>query len=226
LVFSDYLRGALRASALMKLPVIYVFTHDSIGLGEDGPTHQPIEHLMSLRAMPNLVTIRPADGNETAQAWKVALERQGPTALILTRQGVPQVTPKDNALAKGAYILSEPEVEPEIILIATGSEVALALEAQSVLAEKGVAARVVSMPSWELFDAQEEDYRMAVLPADKPKLAIEAGSTLAWARYVGLNGGVIGIDKFGASGPGKLLFEKYGFTVENVVAKALSLLTT
>ncbi len=226
LVFSDYLRGALRASALMNLPVIYVFTHDSIGLGEDGPTHQPVEHLISLRAMPNLVTIRPADGNETAQAWKIALEREGPTALILTRQGVPQVTPKDNALAKGAYILAEPEAEPEIILIATGSEVALALEAQSVLAEKGVAARVVSMPSWELFDAQEEDYRMAVLPADKPKLAIEAGSTLAWARYVGLNGGVIGIDKFGASGPGKLLFEKYGFTVENVVAKALSLLTT
>ncbi len=226
LVFSDYLRGALRASALMNLPVIYVFTHDSIGLGEDGPTHQPIEHLMSLRAMPNLVTIRPADGNETAQAWKVALERQGPTALILTRQSVPQITPKDNALAKGAYILSEPEVDPEIILIATGSEVALALEAQSVLAEKGIAARVVSMPSWELFDAQEADYRMTVLPANKPKLAIEAGSTLAWARYVGLNGDVIGIDQFGASGPGKLLFEKYGFTVENVVAKALGLLTS
>ena len=225
LVFSDYMRGALRVTALMNLPVVFVFTHDSIGLGEDGPTHQPIEHLMALRAMPNLTVIRPADGNETAQAWKVALERRGPTALILSRQGLPQITPKDNQLARGAYILADPlSGDPDIVLIATGSEVALALDAVDALLEQGVTARVVSMPSWELFDRQDEAYRASVLPPDKPKLAIEAGATLGWARYVGLNGDVIGIDRFGASAPGKLLFEKYGFTMENVVARALALL--
>ena len=225
LVFSDYMRGALRVTALMNLPVIFVFTHDSIGLGEDGPTHQPIEHLMSLRAMPNLTVIRPADGNETAQAWKVALERREPVALILSRQGLPQITPKDNHLARGAYILADPlSGDPDIVLIATGSEVALALEAVDALLEQGVTARVVSMPSWELFDEQDEAYRASVLPPHKPKLAIEAGATLGWARYVGLNGDVIGIDRFGASAPGKLLFEKFGFTRENVVARALALL--
>ncbi|HEY80046.1 MAG TPA: transketolase [Caldilineae bacterium] len=225
LVFSDYMRGALRVTALMNLPVVFVFTHDSIGLGEDGPTHQPIEHLMALRAMPNLTVIRPADGNETAQAWKVALERRGPTALILSRQGLPQITPKDNQLARGAYILADPlSGDPDIVLIATGSEVALALDAVDALLEQGVTARVVSMPSWELFDRQDEAYRASVLPPDKPKLAIEAGATLGWARYVGLNGDVIGIDRFGASAPGKLLFEKYGFIMENVVARALALL--
>ena len=224
LVFSDYMRGALRVTALMDLPVIFVFTHDSIGLGEDGPTHQPIEHLMALRAMPNLVVIRPADGNETAQAWKVALERRGPTALILTRQAVPQITPKDNQLARGAYILADPlSGDPDIILIATGSEVALAMEAVDPLLAQGITARVVSMPSWELFDAQDEAYRSQVLLPGKPKLAIEAGSTLAWARYVGLDGDVIGIDRFGASAPGRVLFEKYGFTVDNIVDRALHL---
>ncbi len=225
LVFSDYMRGALRVTALMNLPVVFVFTHDSIGLGEDGPTHQPIEHLMALRAMPNLAVIRPADGNETAQAWKVALERTGPTALILSRQGLPQITPKDNALTRGAYILADPlSGDPDIILIATGSEVALALEAIDPLLAEGVSARVVSMPSWELFDAQDEAYRASVLPPDKPKLAIEAGATLGWARYVGLKGDVIGIDRFGASAPGKVVMAKYGFTVENVVTRALTLL--
>jgi len=225
LVFSDYMRGAIRVAALMKAPVTYVFTHDSIGLGEDGPTHQPIEHLTALRAIPNLVTIRPADGNETAQAWKAALERQGPTALILTRQGLPQVTPVANELAKGAYILADPtDAKPDVILIATGSEIALALDAAEALQAQSIAARVVSMPSWELFDAQPQTYRADVLPADVPKLAIEAGSPLAWARYVGLNGAVIGIDHFGASAPGPLVFEKYGFTVENVIDKTLKLL--
>ncbi len=225
LVFSDYMRGAIRLTALMNIPVIYVFTHDSIGVGEDGPTHQPIEHLTALRAIPNLVTIRPADGNETSQAWKVALERSGPTALILTRQGLPQVTPRDNALERGAYILADSlSGDPDIILIATGSEIALALAAADALSEQNVTARVVSMPSWELFDAQDEAYRAEVLLPGKPKLAIEAGSTLAWGRYVGADGAVIGIDRFGASAPGGLVFEKYGFTVENVVAHALELL--
>ncbi len=225
LVFSDYMRGALRAAAMMNLPVIYVFTHDSIGLGEDGPTHQPIEHLMSLRAVPNLVVIRPADGNETAQAWKVALQRRGPTALVLSRQGVPQITPKDNALARGAYILADPlSGDPDVVLIATGSEVSLALDAVGPLLARGITARVVSMPSWELFDAQEEAYRRAVLPPDKPKLAIEAGATLGWARYVGPQGAVLGLDRFGASAPGRVLFEQFGFTVEHVVQMVVAML--
>ena len=225
LVFSDYMRGSIRVAALAKLPVIYVFTHDSVGLGEDGPTHQPVEHLTALRAIPNLLTIRPADGNETAQAWKVALTYQGPTALILSRQALPQVTPVSNGLARGAYVLADaPNNNPDVILIASGSEVSLALEAMGPLAEQGVAARVVSMPCWKLFDAQSQAYRAHVLPADVPKLAIEAGTTLAWARYVGDTGAVIGIDRFGASAPGKVVFEKLGFTVENVVANAQALL--
>ena len=223
LVFSDYLRGSIRLAALMELPVIYVFTHDSIGVGEDGPTHQPVEHVTTLRAIPGLVTLRPADGNETSQAWRVALERQGPTALILTRQGLPQVSDKDNDLARGAYILRD-AASPDIVLLASGSEVALALESAEALQVEGVQARVVSMPSWELFDAQDRAYRAQVLPADVPKLAIEAGSSLAWGRYVGLEGAVIGLDTFGASGPGKAVFEKFGFTVENVVATAKKLL--
>ena len=224
LVFADYMRGSIRVAALMNLPVIYVFTHDSIGLGEDGPTHQPVEHLTSLRVIPKLVTIRPADGNETSQAWKIALERRGPTALILTRQGLPQVTPVDNGLARGAYVLSDPATDPDIVLIATGSEVALALAAVEPLAEKGIAARVISMPTWELFDAQSAEYRASVLPPAAPRLAIEAGSTLAWARYTGDNGATIGIDRFGVSAPGKTVFEQFGFTVENVVEQASRLL--
>ena len=225
LVFSDYMRPSIRLAALMKLPVIYVFTHDSIGLGEDGPTHQPIEQLLSLRTVPNLVVIRPADGNETSVAWKVAIERvDGPTALILTRQSLSQITPFRNRLSKGAYVLSETLEKPDVILIGSGSEVEIALEAKELLAEKGVHARVVSMPSWELFEMQSEIYRKSVLNPGIPKVAIEAGTTLAWQKYVGDKGCVIGIDRFGASAPYSILYEKFGFTAENVVEKTVKLL--
>ena len=226
MVFSDYVRPAIRQAAMMGLPVTYVFTHDSIGLGEDGPTHQPIEQLTALRVIPNLVTIRPCDGNETSQAWKIALERQGPTALVLTRQGLPQISPVKNGTAQGAYILADaasPDT-PDIILIGTGSEVPLVLEAKEALAQTGISARVVSMPSWELFDAQPEEYRQSILLPNVPRLAVEAGSTLAWSRYIGENGHVIGLDHFGASAPAEILFEKFGFTVENVVEKAKAVL--
>ncbi|UCC65735.1 MAG: transketolase [Anaerolineae bacterium] len=225
LVFSDYMRPTIRLAAMMGLPVIYVFTHDSIGLGEDGPTHQPVEHLMSLRTIPNLAVIRPADGNETALAWRVALERRdGPTALCLTRQGLPQVTATDNDLARGAYVLAEAEGgTPDVVLIASGSEVSLALAAQEQLAGEGIGVRVVSMPSWELFDAQPDDYRARVLPASVPRLAVEAGVTLAWARYVGEGGKVIGLDRFGASAPYMTLFEQFGFTVEDSAQQARKL---
>jgi transketolase len=227
LVFSDYMRPTIRLAAMMGLPVIYVFTHDSIGLGEDGPTHQPVEHLTALRVVPNLVVIRPADANETAAAWKTALERKdGPTALILTRQGLPVVTPATSKVTRGAYILPPFGAEggaPDIVLVATGSEVHLALAAREQLVEEGILARVVSMPSWELFDAQPEAYRIAVFPPGVPRLAIEAGVTTAWARYVGDRGGVIGLDRFGASAPYKVLFDELGFTLENVVNQARAL---
>ncbi len=223
MVFSDYVRPAIRQAAMMSLPVTYVFTHDSIGLGEDGPTHQPVEQLTALRVIPNLVTLRPADGNETAQAWKIALKRQAPTALVLTRQGLPQITPADNATAKGAYVLADAE-NPALILIATGSEVALVMDAKATLAEEGISARVVSMPSWELFDAQPADYRDSVLLDGVPRLAVETGATFAWSRYLGKDDAVIGIDRYGASAPAEILFEKFGFTVKNVVAKAKELL--
>ena len=225
MVFSDYMRPTIRLAAMMGLPVIYVFTHDSIGVGEDGPTHQPVEHLMALRTIPNLVVIRPADGNETAQAWRVALERRdGPTVLALTRQGLPQLTPADNDLVRGAYVLAEAAGgAPDVVLIATGSEVCLVMESREQLAQEDVAARVVSMPSWELFDAQPDDYRAAVLPPGVPRLAVEAGVTLAWARYVGEKGRVIGLDRFGGSAPYKTLFEHWGFTVDNVVQQARAL---
>ncbi len=201
-----------------------MFTHDSIGLGEDGPTHQPVEHVTSLRAIPNLLVIRPADGNETVQAWKIALERKnGPTALILSRQALPFVTPVKNDLARGAYVVAEVD-KPRVTLIATGSEVAVAMDARKKLADEGIAARVVSMPSWELFDAQSEAYRKSVLLPGVPRLAIEAGVTLAWGRYIGENGKVIGLDRFGASGPYKVLFEQLGFSIDNVVKQAKSLL--
>ncbi len=223
MVFSDYVRPAIRQAAMMNIPVTYVLTHDSIGLGEDGPTHQPIEHLTALRVIPNLVTLRPADGNETAQAWKIALERQGPTALVLTRQGLPQITPVDNGTAKGAYVLADAE-KPDLVLIATGSEVPLVLDAKAALEKDGISARVISMPSWELFDAQSTAYQDSVLLNDVPRLAVETGSTLAWSRYVGSDGEVIGIDRYGASAPAGVLFEKFGFTVENVVTKAKELI--
>ncbi|MGD9100718.1 MAG: transketolase [Anaerolineae bacterium] len=227
LVFSDYMRPTIRLAAMMGLPVIYVFTHDSIGLGEDGPTHQPVEHIMSLRVIPNLAVIRPADGNETAAAWKAALERRdGPTALILTRQKLAPVTPDDaDNVARGAYVLAGAESSaPDIVLVATGSEVGLALAARERLVKEGVGAWVVSMPSWELFDAQPEAYRASVLPPGVPCLAIEAGVTTAWERHVGQKGDVIGLDRFGASAPGQVLFEQFGFTVENVVQRAHALM--
>ncbi len=220
LVFSDYMRPTIRLAAMMGIPVVYVFTHDSVGLGEDGPTHQPIEHLTSLRAIPNLLVLRPADGNETSTAWKVALKRkEGPTALVLTRQGLPQISPEDNGLEQGAYILKDAQgAKPQIVIIATGSEVSLAMDAVEQLEEHGIMCRLVSMPSWELFDLQPEEYRNSVLPPDIPRLAIEAGVSLAWGRYIDDDQGiVIGIDRFGASAPYKTIFEHYGLTVERVV---------
>jgi transketolase len=228
LIFSDYMRPAIRLAAMMKLPVIYVFTHDSIGLGEDGPTHQPVEHLTALRAIPNLLVIRPADANETAAAWKVALERvDGPTALLLSRQNLPLVSEGYQGVAQGAYILSGADSKPDLLLLASGSEVSLALSAREELLKEGLSARVVSMPCWELFEAQPENYQASVLPAGTPRMAIEAGVSLAWARYLcsgESRGKVIGIDGYGASAPYKVLFEQYGFTIDNVVTQAKSLL--
>ncbi len=224
LVFSDYLKPALRLSALMGQPVTYVFTHDSIGLGGDGPTHQPVEHLASLRALPGLVTIRPADGNETAQAWRIALERgDGPTALALSRQNLPNLEVPTGSVAKGGYVLSEAASgAPDVLLIATGSEVSLCLEAQRELTGRGVNARVVSLPSWELFESQDARYRESVLPAAvRARVAVEAGSSLGWRRYVGDAGVVIALDRFGASGPGGELMRQLGFTAAAVVSAAL-----
>lgn len=220
LVFTDYMRPAIRLAALSHYPSIFIFTHDSVGLGEDGPTHQPIEHLASLRAIPNLVLIRPADANETAAAWKVAIERRnGPTLLALTRQNVPTLE-TSAPVEKGAYVLKD-FGNPQIILMASGSEVGLILQAAEKMAEEGLGVRVVSFPSWELFEKQDQAYREAVLPTNLQKrLAVEAGSTLGWERYAK---SVIGIDHYGASAPAKVIFEKFGFTVENVVAKAKEL---
>lgn len=231
LVFSDYMRPAIRLAALMKLQVIYVFTHDSIGMGEDGPTHQPIEHLPSLRAIPNLTVIRPADAAETAVAWEVALEgRDGPVALILTRQKLPiidrkQFTPA-TGLKQGAYVLVDPPSGgPEAILLASGSEVHLALEAYEKLATKGIAARVVSMPSWELFERQPQAYKDAILPPKViARLAIEAAYPLGWHRYVGIAGDVIGTTAFGASAPAEVLFKKFGFTTDRIVSRVEAIL--
>jgi transketolase len=231
LVFSDYMRPAIRLAALMGLKVIYIFTHDSIGLGEDGPTHQPIEHLASLRAIPNLTLIRPCDANETAEAWRIAMAHfDGPVALALTRQGLPtldrsSLTPAEQ-VSKGAYVLKEPrDGKPDIILIATGSEVHAALDASEKLHEKGIKARVVSMPSWELFDKQPEEYRNQVLPPEiMSRIAIEAGIKQGWHRYVGNRGEVIGLDHFGASAPSKVLFEKFGINADRIVQEALELL--
>ena len=231
LIFSDYMRPAIRLAALMELPVKYVFTHDSIFVGEDGPTHQPVSQLLSLRSIPGLTVIRPADACETAEAWRVALKRrEGPTALALSRQKLPileQTAERARqGLPKGAYILADPAAgEPELILIATGSEVALALQARERLTDAGVQVRVVSMPSWELFDAQEAGYREAILPPEiRRRLAIEAGVPLGWERYVGPEGDILGVPGFGASAPGKVLAQKYGFTVEEVVRRAQQLL--
>jgi len=230
-VFSDYMRPAIRLAALMKLHVIYIFTHDSIAVGEDGPTHQPVEHLFSLRVIPGLTVIRPADANETAEAWRIAVEnRNGPTVIILTRQNVPvmdrgKFSPA-TGLRKGAYVLSDSSSgKPDAILIATGSEVHLALEAQEKLLAEGIKTRVVSMPSWELFDRQPEDYRRQVLPPDiLPRVSIEAGATLGWNRYVGKEGEIIGIDHFGASAPGNVVQKEFGFASVNIVNRVKTLL--
>jgi transketolase len=231
LVFSDYMRPSIRLAAMMGLPVIFIFTHDSIGLGEDGPTHQPIEQLAALRTIPRLIVLRPADATETVEAWRVALtHRDGPVALALTRQKLPVLDRTERAdadgVARGAYVLADAEGEqPDIILIATGSEVHPALEARKQLAEKGTQARVVSMPSWELFDRQPQTYRDQVLPPTvTARLAVEAGVPQGWHRYVGPAGEVIGLDRFGASAPYKTLMEKFGFTAENIVSRALALL--
>lgn len=253
LVFSDYMRPAIRLAALMGIAPVYVFTHDSVGLGEDGPTHQPIEHYMALRAIPNLTLIRPADAAETAEAWLAALRRtDGPVALALTRQKLPVLDREglastsgtastkslasgsglasDSGLAsadglhRGAYVLADTDGTPDVILIASGSEVHLALEAREALAGEGVAARVVSMPSWELFEAQTAEYRESVLPASvTARLAVEPGVTLGWERYVGPAGDVIGLERFGASAPYQDVFEHLGFTAENIAGRAKAL---
>lgn len=228
--FLDYMKPSVRLAALMELPVILVFTHDSIGLGEDGPTHQPVEQLATLRATPNLLTIRPADANEAAEAWRVAVENlQGPTALVLTRQKVPcydrSVFAPASGLRQGAYILKEAEGgTPDVILIGTGSEVSLVVEAERLLTERGVRTRLVSMPCWELFDAQPLSYRESVLPSGVKKVAVEAAATLGWHKYVGSDGAVIGLDRFGASAPAERLYAEFGFTAQNVAERALALL--
>ena len=229
LIFSDYMRPSIRLAALMKVHHIFIYTHDSIGIGEDGPTHQPVEHLLSLRAIPNLTVLRPADANETAAAWRIALECSGPVVLIFTRQNLPILDAEKFPIAagvrKGAYTLADVGDLPEVILIATGSEVHLAMEAFLILAKQGVRARVVSMPSWEIFQSQPQSYRDDVLPPEvKARLAVEAGASLAWWKWVGSQGDVIGIDRFGASAPAGELAANYGFTVENVVQKAAALL--
>jgi transketolase len=225
--FSDYMRPSLRLAALMQAHSIFIFTHDSIGLGQDGPTHQPVEHLTSLRAMPGLTVFRPADANETAAAWRLAIGLRGPVALVLTRQALPVLDPKQysvsDGVAKGAYILLD-HPDPELVLVATGSEVQLALGAAQALAKSGTRVRVVSMPSWELFAKQPTEYRDSVLPIDIPTLAIEAGATLGWYKWVGRTGDVIGLDHFGASAPGEVVMEKLGFNVDNVVQRAQQLL--
>jgi transketolase len=229
LVFSDYMRPAIRLAALMEQPVVYVFTHDSVWVGEDGPTHQPVEHAMALRAVPGLVVLRPADAHETAFAWKAALERsQGPTALLLSRQGLPVLKGTrihgKTGLPRGAYVLSGEDTRPPaIVLIATGGEVSLVVDAAARLADRGVVAQVVSMPSWELFAEQSEEYRRQVLLQSVPRLAVEAGVSFGWRDIVGDSGAVIGIDRFGASAPGAEVAAHLGLTVEAVVQKALQL---
>jgi transketolase len=219
--FSDYMRPTLRLAAISGAHSIFVFTHDSIGVGEDGPTHQPVEQLASLRAIPHLLTIRPADANETAVAWQVAITHQGPVALLLTRQALP-ILPRSNGLLSGAYVMQEAEAA-QIQLIASGSEVSLALESAKALATNGIRARVVSMPSWSLFDQQEADYRASVIKPDLPSVVIEAGVAQGWHKYVGLNARFVTVETFGASAPYRDVFKHYGLTVEHVCAQAMSL---
>ncbi|MCP4682148.1 MAG: transketolase [Desulfobacterales bacterium] len=229
LVFADYMRPAIRVASLMNLPLIYVFTHDSIAVGEDGPTHQPVEHLASLRLIPNLTVIRPGDATETAAAWQKAIKTSdSPVALILSRQKLPVLDVKndiESKLSNGAYILKDSDNKPDIILIASGSEIHITLEAQKMLADKNISARVVSMPSWDLFEKTSQEYKNLVLPPSVTKrIAIEAGHPMGWERYVGNDSAIIGISGFGASAPGGTTMEKYGFTADNIVQTALELL--
>ncbi len=225
-VFTDYMRPAVRLASLTGSHVIYSWTHDSIGLGQDGPTHQPIEHLMSLRAMPGLSLIRPADANETAQAWKLAVEADGPVGLCLSRQNIPVLAETGEkaaeGVARGAYVLVNAS-NPDIVLVGTGSEVQHCVAAASTLAADGIEARVVSFPSWDLFEKQPEDYHASVFPTWVPVLSMEAGATLGWDRYADDS---IGIDHFGASAPGDVVMEKFGFTAEHVVQRARALLAS
>ncbi len=230
LVFYDYMRPPVRLAAMMGLRVIYIFSHDSVGLGEDGPTHQPIEQLIGLRSVPNLVTIRPADATETVEAWKIALQRRdGPTALVLSRQNLP-VLDRDNlapasGVQRGGYVLWDAAATPDVIIMGTGSEVHIALEAGELLQARGIQARIVSLPSWELFDVQPDEYREKVLPKNiKARISIEAGSPLGWERYVGDKGVIIGISHFGSSAPGKVIYEKLGLTAQRVADEAANLL--
>jgi transketolase len=224
--FADYAKNAIRIAALMRSHSLFVFTHDSIALGEDGPTHQPIEQLTMLRAIPDLTDYRPADANETAACWRLALERTGPSFMALSRQDLPVIdaTKVDvyGGVSKGAYVL-EDAGNAQVILIGTGAEVWPCLEAKKLLEQDGIAARVVSMPSWEIYDEQSAEYKASVLPRDVPKLAVEAGSPIGWWKYVGETGGVVGLDRFGASAPGPLVLEKLGFSAANVVEQAKKL---
>jgi transketolase len=225
-VFSDYLKPSLRLAAMSALHAIYVFTHDSIAVGEDGPTHEPVEQLAGLRAIPQLVTIRPADANETAEAWAVAVARRGATALVLSRQNLPvldRTGARDGGVARGGYVLVDAKGgNAEVLLIGTGSEVALCVEARERLMGYGVHARVVSLPSWELFAEQPADYRDGVLPRTvRARVAVEAAASLGWERYVGMDGAVVALDRFGASAPGEEVMRRLGFTVERVTAAAL-----
>jgi transketolase len=224
-VFYDYMRPAVRLAALSQAKVLFVFTHDSVGVGEDGPTHQPIEQLAALRATPGLAVIRPADANETAHAWRMAIERQGPTALVLSRQGLPVLEGTAEAgagVARGAYVLADAAGgEPELILASTGSEVSVCLDAAELLAEDGISARVVSMPCWEFFETQTPDYQDQVLPADIPVLSVEAASPFGWERWAD---DVVGIDRFGASAPGDVVLAELGFTAEAIAERGRDLL--
>lgn len=228
LVFSDYMRPAIRLAALMQTHVVYVFSHDSLGVGEDGPTHQPVEQLAALRTIPGLTVIRPADANETVEAWRVALERSGPVAFALSRQSLPvldrQTLAPASGLEMGAYLIAASEAAPDVVLIASGSEVSLALEARGALSTQGIEASVVSMPSWELFDEQSVAYRASVLPSGVPRISIEAGVTMGWLKYVGEGGATIGWDRFGMSAPGNIALAEAGFTAEAVVAAVKDLL--
>lgn len=229
-IFTDYARPAIRLASLMRLPVIYVMTHDSIGLGADGPTHQPVEHLASLRALPGMRIIRPSDANEVAEAWRLAIEHtDGPTILVLTRQDIPILDRTGlgdvSGVRRGAYVLAtETGDAPDVVLLSSGSEVHLALEAREHLSADGVDARVVAFPSWALFRAESEEYRASVLPPGVPRVAIEAGSTFGWSEWVGPDGAVVGVDRFGQSGSGTDNYRDYGLTTENLVLAALGVL--